>query len=250
MSIVFEVTKPNEHHHVPLLLNPLDTAPTAAAEKGTLMTTLSHEDLAGVLDELHTANTAFTTRYPGESHNRQPVHTIYGGAQLFKKETAVKIGKLARGSLTQYAPNFVAFAQALQFPGYEDLPTFKDNVDELIAHVTSNNAQMQKEAPHIWLAHAVYERMIKKLGREPVEDFRIDFEDGYGNRPDDEEDGDAARTAGEVALGMSEGTLPPFIGIRIKPLSEQLKRRSLRTLDIFVSTLVEKRAASCLTILW
>ena len=204
------------------------------------MTTLSQEDLAGVLDELHTANTAFTNRYPGESHNRQPVHTIYGGAQLFKKDTAVKIGKLARGSLTQYAPNFVAFAQALQFPGYEDLPTFKDNVDELIAHVTSNNAQMQKEAPHIWLAHAVYERMIKKLGREPVEDFRIDFEDGYGNRPDDEEDGDAARTAGEVALGMSEGTLPPFIGIRIKPLSEQLKRRSLRTLDIFVSTLVEK----------
>ena len=55
------------------------------------MTTLSQEDLAGVLDELHTANTAFTNRYPGESHNRQPVHTIYGGAQLFKKDTAVKL---------------------------------------------------------------------------------------------------------------------------------------------------------------
>ena len=37
-----------------------------------------------------------------------------------------------------------------------------------------------------------------------------------------------------------KGLLPPFIGIRIKPLSEQLKRRSLRTLDIFVSTLIEK----------
>ena len=49
---------------------------------------------------------------------------------------------------------------------------------------------------------------------------------------------------------MSEGTLPPFIGIRIKPLSEQLKRRSLRTLDIFVSTLVEKTGGKLLTILW
>ncbi|MBL92313.1 MAG: phosphoenolpyruvate kinase [Myxococcales bacterium] len=204
------------------------------------MTTLTQEDLSEVLDELCIANTAFAHRYPGESHDRQPVHTIYGGAQLFKKDTAEKIGKLARGSLTQYAPNFVAFAQALQFPGYEDLPTYQGNVDELIEHVTQNNAQMQKEAPHIWLAHAVYDRMVKKLEREPVEDFRIDFEDGYGNRPDDEEDGDAKRTAGEVALGMTEGTLPPFIGIRIKPLSEQLKRRSLRTLDLFVSTLVEK----------
>jgi hypothetical protein len=34
------------------------------------------------------------------------------------------------------------------------------------------------------LAAPVYSRVIEKLKREPVEDFRIDFEDGYGNRPD------------------------------------------------------------------
>src|SRR3979409_2072632 len=39
---------------------------------------------------------------------------------------------------------------------------------------------------------------------------------------------------------MQTPPLPPFIGIRIKPFSEELRERSMRTLDIFVSTLVEK----------
>ncbi len=82
--------------------------------------------------------------------------------------------------------------------------------------------------------------MTEKLQREPVEDFRIDFEDGYGNRPDDEEDGHAVSAAAEVAEGSKNGTLPPFIGIRIKPFNEELRARSFRTLDIFVSTLVER----------
>jgi hypothetical protein len=73
-----------------------------------------------------------------------------------------------------------------------------------------------------------------------VEDFRIDFEDGYGNRPDAEEDGHAEFTAREVARGMREGTLPPFIGIRTKPLTQELKHRAIRTLDIFVTTLVRE----------
>jgi citrate lyase beta subunit len=76
------------------------------------------------------------------------------------------------------------------------------------------------------------------LKREPVEDFRIDFEDGYGNRPDEEEDGHAASAAREVATGLRNGTLSPFVGIRIKPFSQELTRRSVRTLDIFLSTLV------------
>ncbi len=80
--------------------------------------------------------------------------------------------------------------------------------------------------------------MLAKLRREAVEDFRIDFEDGYGNRPDAEEDGHAAAAAGEVARGLAASTLPPFIGIRIKPFNEELRARSMRTLDVFLSTLV------------
>ena len=44
----------------------------------------------------------------------------------------------------------------------------------------------------------------------------------------------------EVVKGMNAGTLPPFIGIRIKPFNEELRARSIRTLDIFVSTLLDK----------
>ena len=100
--------------------------------------------------------------------------------------------------------------------------------------------KVREENPAAWLAHMIYTRVQEKLGREPVEDFRIDFEDGYGNRPDAEEDGHAESAAIEVADGITAGTLPPFIGIRIKPFTEELRARSMRTLDIFVSTVLDK----------
>jgi citrate lyase beta subunit len=79
-----------------------------------------------------------------------------------------------------------------------------------------------------------------KLEREAVEDFRIDFEDGYGNRPDAEEDETAITAAKEVAKGMKESSLSPFIGIRIKPLNAELEKRSIRTLDLFMTTLAKE----------
>jgi hypothetical protein len=82
--------------------------------------------------------------------------------------------------------------------------------------------------------------VLKKLQTEPIEDNRIDFEDGYGNRPDDEEDGHAVAAADEVAKGMSENLLSPFIGIRVKTFSDECKVRSIRTLDIFLTRLAEK----------
>jgi len=99
---------------------------------------------------------------------------------------------------------------------------------------------VREENQPAWLAYTIYTRVQEKLKREPIEDFRIDFEDGYGNRPDTEEDGHAESAALEVAKGMEAGTLPPFIGIRIKPFNEELRARSMRTLDIFVSTVVDK----------
>jgi citrate lyase beta subunit len=83
----------------------------------------------------------------------------------------------------------------------------------------------------------VHTQVREKLATEAVEDFRLDFEDGYGHRPDLEEDGHARSSAQEVATGMGGGSLPPFIGIRIKSLSGELQRRALRTLDLFVTTL-------------
>jgi citrate lyase beta subunit len=140
------------------------------------------------------------------------VHTVYGGAHLFKSDSAPKLGAAAVRTLRQFAPDAATFATALGLP--EDL------------------------------TETIHARVLEKLQREPVEDFRIDFEDGYGNRPDAEEDGHAQSAAEEVARGMSAGTLPPFIGIRIKPFNEELRQRSVRTLDIFLTTLVEGSGGS------
>jgi hypothetical protein len=188
-----------------------------------------------ISNRLHEVNTEFAARYPGETGRRQPVHTVYGGAHLFKVDSARRLGELARRSLEQFAPDFLTFAKAIGLPGAASLPDELEESSELAA---PNDVRRDNKA--LWLAHAIYQRVLEKLRREAVEDFRIDFEDGYGNRPDEEEDGHAEAAAAEVAAGMSAKTLPPFIGIRIKPLTEELRERSLRTLDIFVSTLAEK----------
>jgi citrate lyase beta subunit len=152
----------------------------------------------------------FARRYPGETGKRQPVHTVYGGAHLFKAETALRLGALARKALQEYAPNSAVFAHAIGLP---DAAKFADTI---------------------------YDRVVAKLDREPVEDFRVDFEDGYGNRPDAEEDGHAEQVAREMARGMASGELPPFIGIRIKPFTEELRARSIRTLDLFLTALARE----------
>ena len=201
---------------------------------------LSEESLADLSANLQQANKRFGDVYPGETGKRQPVHTVYGGAHLFKADSAARLGALARRSLDQFAPDFLSFAKAIGLSGAEQLPDSTDNDDGLLNSLETDPQQVRQTNKAAWLAHSIYNRVNEKLRREPVEDFRIDFEDGYGNRPDDEEDGHAASAAIEVAEGIQNATLPPFIGIRIKPFTEELRARSMRTLDIFVSTLVEK----------
>lgn len=200
---------------------------------------LSADHLRELTEPLRVANEEFVKHYPGETGKRQPVHTVYGGAHLFKADSAERLGMLARRSLDQFAPDFVSFARAIDLPGCNRLPQLIDDASEELAALETNPDRVRRENKSLWLAHTIYKRVSEKLGREPVEDFRIDFEDGYGNRPDAEEDGHAASAAKEVADGSRKGTLPPFIGIRIKPFNEELRDRSIRTLDIFVSTLVE-----------
>ena len=172
---------------------------------------LTNNELRAAATKLDPALTRFMARFPGDSGARQPVHTVYGGAHLFKSDTTQKLGALALRALDEYAPDATTLGDAISLD-----PRFRD---------------------------VVYGRVVEKLRREPVEDFRIDFEDGYGNRADNEEDGHAAAAAREVAVGMKNGTLPPFIGIRIKQFSQELMPRSMRTLDIFVTTLLDAAGA-------
>jgi len=173
-----------------------------------MKTTLNEQNTAAILQKLGQANAEFAAAYPGDSHDRQPVHTLYGGAHLFRSDSPVTLGIKALESLRRYAPDGESLAGAMG-----------------IGAAT---------------AETVYARVVAKLEREAVEDFRIDFEDGFGFRPNPEEDAEAERTAIELARAAERHTLPPFIGIRTKPLTELLRARSLRTLDIFVSTLLER----------
>jgi citrate lyase beta subunit len=169
-------------------------------------TSLPQKKLDKILARVERAQSRFWRRYPGDSGARQPVHTVYGGAHLFSADTPNKLGELAMRSLETYASDAATFAEAIGIRGE--------------------------------LGPKVLERVREKLRREPVEDFRIDFEDGYGNRADEEEDGHATQAAQQVAAAAVGGTLPPFIGIRIKPLTRDLAARSLRTLDVFLTELV------------
>ena len=205
------------------------------------MSILLNETLIRNIDQsLRASNSAFMNIYPGETGRRQPVHTVYGGAHLFRSDSAQRLGQVAERALVENAPDFVVFARALGLPRCGELPDVLDYATGLRHRLETDAEAVREENPAAWLAHTIYTRVQEKLKREPVEDFRIDFEDGYGNRPDAEEDGHAASAATEVVNGMNAGTLPPFIGIRIKPFNEELRARSMRTLDIFVSTLLEK----------
>src|ERR1043165_2576193 len=149
---------------------------------------LTAEALEQISAKLNRANTAFSSQYPGETGKRQPVHTVYGGAHLFKSDSATRLGALARRSLDQFAPDFLTFARAIDLPGESELPESFDEATELVSFLNEEPERARKEKKGAWLAHTIYRRVLEKLDREPVEDFRIDFDDGYGNRPGDEED--------------------------------------------------------------
>jgi citrate lyase beta subunit len=167
-----------------------------------------------LLADLRRANARVAKACPGDTGSLQPVQTFYEGAHLFTADAASRLGAAALATLEEYAPDGATLAQATGLGATEPNP--------------------------VEFASDVRRRVVEKLRREPVEDYRIDFEDGYGNRPDAEEDGHARSVAEEVAKAAAARTLPPFIGIRIKPLSNELHARSLRTLDLFVTTLARR----------
>ncbi|MGC4879740.1 DUF6986 family protein [Micromonospora sp. DT43] len=77
------------------------------------------------------------------------------------------------------------------------------------------------------------ERVVAKLSTEPIEDLRLDFEDGYGVRDDEEED-EAARAA---ATALRAVRSPAFVGLRCKGLDRDTRDRAVRTLDVFLGAL-------------
>ncbi|RZT15076.1 HpcH/HpaI aldolase/citrate lyase family protein [Kribbella sp. VKM Ac-2569] len=163
---------------------------------------MSLDDLVTELDRrLAAADAALTADYRGDRGVRQPVHTVYVPADRYDVRTVEDWGAQARAALDEYGGSAEEFAKVLDLPGE--------------------------------LADDVYDRVRAKLEREPIEDLRVDFEDGYGNRPDDEED--AAAIAAAQVFATSKQT--PYQGLRIKSLEAPTRRRSVRTLDLFLKHL-------------
>jgi citrate lyase beta subunit len=166
------------------------------------------KELADLLDErLAAADEQLRRSYPGDSGGRQPVHTVYVPADRFSADVPGEWGRAALELLDRHAPTAGDLAAATGL------------------------------GPD--LVGDVYERVRAKLAREPVEDLRIDFEDGYGDRADDEEDRAAAAVAAALtALACRDGR-PPYLGIRFKSFEAPARRRGLRTLDLVLGALVE-----------
>lgn len=171
---------------------------------------------------------------------RAPVHVVYGGANLFSAETVGKLGRIAQESLAAYAPNFAEFGQAVWLKGAEKLSLYAEPVLELEKRLTDDADAVKSENYDAWFVWTIYRRVLEKLKTDAVEDFRIDFEDGYGIRSDEEEDSHAVGAASELARAFFEGTLPFTCGFRIKSFQNETYARSVRTLQIFLTTFLEK----------
>src|SRR4051812_9462474 len=135
--------------------------------------------------------------YPGERATRQPVHTCYVPADAVVPGLARSWGEAALATLDEH--------------GLPDL-----GVDPA-------------------LVEQVLPRVRAKLAAEPVEDLRVDAEDGYRGSPDREDD-DVRRAAAAVAADVRSGAAPPSVGVRAKSLEGPTRRRGVRTLDLFLGT--------------
>ncbi|WP_416429969.1 DUF6986 family protein [Paenarthrobacter nicotinovorans] len=170
------------------------------------MGSFSASDLAHIESQLEATDQLLDRNYPGDDGSRQPIHTVYIPADRFTPTFVADWGAQA-------------LATAEAHGGLEKL------------------GQLLGQEPH--LAAAVAERVAAKLASEPIEDLRLDFEDGYGDRGDEAEDADAVAAANAVAAAVAAGTAPPFIGIRFKCFEAPTRARGLKTLDLFVSTLAQ-----------
>ncbi|GAA14570.1 DUF6986 family protein [Gordonia alkanivorans] len=161
--------------------------------------------LAEVEAALAPADALLSARYPGDDGSRQPVHTVYVPADRYSADLARSWGRTALDAAADHG-GLDAIARAT------------------VARTDSTATELAT------LVEA-------KLRTEPIEDLRVDFEDGYGVRADDEED--AAVAAAVAAIRDSGDSSPPFLGIRFKCFEADVRARGLRTLDLFISGLAD-----------
>ena len=163
-------------------------------------------DVAHLTSELDThladADAALAAGFPGERADRQPVHTVYVPADRYDAGLVSRWGAEALAALDAHGGDAPAYAAVLGLPA------------DLAAEVVT--------------------RVRDKLATEPVEDLRIDFEDGFGNRSDAEEDEAVDAAAAALRESLAEGSAAPYNGIRFKSFEAPTRARGVRTLARFV----------------
>jgi citrate lyase beta subunit len=173
----------------------------------SVTTRLGDSDFADIDLRMAAADEAFASSYPGDDGSRQPVHTVYVPASRIEPGFVQQWGRMARAALEEHAGSASSFADATGLD--------RDAVAE------------------------VWPLVLAKLDREPIEDLRIDLEDGYGSPSDRQEDTDTVAAVGVLARAAREGTAPPFWGIRFKSFESSTRRRGLRTLDLALGAALE-----------
>src|SRR5690242_11974061 len=165
--------------------------------------------MADVERRLSTADAHLADHYPGDDGRRQPIHTVYIPGSRYSTAMPAEWG--------------VAALDAARAEG---------GLDAVAALVgASNGNDCEPDTLAALVEH--------KLTTEPIEDLRIDFEDGYGTFDDATEDSDVAQAIAGLRVALDTGTSTPFVGTRFKCLEAETRARGLRTLDMFVSGLVE-----------
>jgi hypothetical protein len=168
------------------------------------------DDLLAQTDAALAETDAFLERaYPGEDGRRQPVHTVYVPADRYTPALLREWGDAALALVEEHG-----------------------GMAALCADVG-----LDRE-----LTAQVADRVTAKLHADPIEDLRLDFEDGYGDRGQQTEDDDAVRAATQLAEAVDLGNAPAFFGIRFKCFEAPTRRRGIRTLDLFLATLLERMA--------
>lgn len=166
---------------------------------------LRPEDYRAIDDRLTATDELLSANYPGDAGTRQPVHTVYIPADKYQPSLPAEWGQAA--------------LEAVAAQG---------GVSALCSELGLDGK----------LGAQVADKVTAKLGREPIEDLRLDFEDGYGDRGDEQEDADVRKAADAVVQAVKDGVAPPFIGIRFKCFEAPTRARGLRTLDLFISGLL------------
>jgi len=170
-----------------------------------MSTSLDERTLRAVEELLAPVDARLERDYPGDDVGRQPVHTVYVPADRYGPGLARDWGEQAR---------------------------------EAVERNGGTGALLEAARVPADLRDAVADQVRAKLEREPVEDLRIDLEDGYGDHGDAEDDV-AVAAARSLRAELEQGIATPFVGIRFKSFERPTRRRGLRTLDLFLTTLLE-----------